>query len=203
MSIETYKQHSISSNEHDGLKELEQIIGRPLRSPSQIIHMLVDCSGSMEGEKLEAAKAGAIKFANDAKKQSHSIGLISFDSDAVSRLEPSQKLEAFEREIKALEAKGSTNLAAAIELAFGCLRSSVRTQRVIYIITDGMPNDVAATLAAADRAKRAGIQIMTLGTDDADRDFLAKLCSRPELAIKVPRAQLSDGVASMVKLLGN
>jgi Mg-chelatase subunit ChlD len=204
MKIQKLKQDSLQSrlSALKGLKQIEKNLGRPLRSPPQIIYMLIDCSGSMEGEKLQAAKHGAIRFAKEAQEHSHSIGLISFDSEASHRLEPVRTLERVEQQVNSLIATGSTNLAAAIEVAFGLLKVT-RGERLMYVITDGMPDDVESALAAAERAKRVGIKIMTLGTDDADRNFLAKLSSRPEMSVKVPRAELQEGVASMVKLLGN
>jgi hypothetical protein len=64
-----------------------------------------------------------------------------------------------------------------------------------------MPDSRDAALDAANRAKRANIDIMTIGTDDADRSFLEEIATRKELAAKVARAQLEQGIVSMARLL--
>ena len=186
-----------------GHERLQAAAGSVLkRATAQTVYILIDCSDSMAGQKLNSAKQGAVDFAKNAQQQSHSIGLISFNSTAVHQLEPTRSSDLVERQLRTLTAAGSTNLTEAINLAFANFRD-VRASRIIYVVTDGMPDDVGSALEAAMRAKTAGIKIMTLGTDDADRDFLANLSSQPAMSIKVARAELREGVASMVKLLGN
>ena len=206
MEIEKRSQQILSKrlNALTGHKKLEAAAGGAVEPApgAQVVYMLIDCSGSMEGEKLTAAKLGAIKFAKQAQQQSHSIGLVSFASEAFLRAEPARALEKLEREINVLSVNGSTNLTAGIELTFKLLKT-IRGERVIYVITDGMPDDASSALNVADQAKRAGIRIITLGTDDANQDFLAQLASRPEMSKKVDRTALQEGIASMVKLLGN
>ena len=41
----------------------------------------------------------------------------------------------------------------------------------------------------------------TIGTDDADRDFLGKLASKTELSVKVLSDRLKQGITSMAKML--
>jgi hypothetical protein len=43
--------------------------------------------------------------------------------------------------------------------------------------------------------------VITIGTDDADKDFLSRLASRAELSVKVSRDQLGQSIASAVKML--
>ena len=68
-------------------------------------------------------------------------------------------------------------------------------------ITDGGPNDRAATLAAAEAAKKAGIDIITLGTEGSDLGFLRSIASRDKLAQNVTTANLQIGMASSARLL--
>jgi len=53
----------------------------------------------------------------------------------------------------------------------------------------------------AGEAKNAGIEIITIGTDDADEEFLRLLASRKELATKVIREQLGQAIADAAKML--
>jgi molecular chaperone DnaK len=162
--------------------------------------LLIDCSDSMNGPKLSEAKEGASTFARDAREKLYSVGLITFATDAELACEPAESLSTLNSVISALETNGSTNMADAIELAREELMS-VSGARAIVIATDGMPDDRAATLRAADEAKTLGIDIIAIGTGDADRDFLGKIASRTELAMMVPAALLKDGIGSAVGLL--
>ena len=194
---------ALKAKSSSGVKELERKLGRPLTStPSiQVVYVLLDCSGSMaDMEKLSMAKAGANEFADDALRRGYRVGLIQFASDAFCVFEAHQVRGAMNSHLVKLEAGGSTNMAAAINLAT-VLLSPNAAERVMMIVTDGMPDDADAALRAAEQAKHAGIDIMTLGTDDADRMFLEMIASRKELSLKVVRAQLQQGIASMVQLL--
>lgn len=185
------------------VKELERKLGRPLTSAPRlrVVYVALDCSGSMaDMGKLRMAKAGANEFADDALKKGYRVGLISFDSTALCAMEAQQVQGLINTHLNKLEARGSTNMAAAINLARALLTMNTG-ERVIMIVTDGMPDDHDMTLQSAKDAKLAGIDIMTLGTDDADRTFLELLASRKELSTKVARQHLQEGIASMAKLL--
>ena len=69
------------------------------------------------------------------------------------------------------------------------------------MITDGMPDDPKAALAAADNAKKSGIDILTVGTDDSDRGLLQKLASRNDLVVMVESEKLGKGITSAAAML--
>ena len=46
------------------------------------------------------------------------------------------------------------------------------------------------------KARAKGVEIMAVGTDDADRKFLSQIVSRKELATKVERPQFRSQIAS-------
>lgn len=74
-------------------------------------------------------------------------------------------------------------------------------ERVLCVVTDGMPDDTKGTIAAAKEVKRQGIDVMAIGIDDANHEFLALLVSRRELARKVQRHKLGEKIGKMAKLL--
>jgi len=164
------------------------------------VYLVIDCSGSMEGQKLEQAKRGALSFAKDASTKEYSTGLIQFESIATHLCEPQRDVEILRQRLERIEASGTTNMADAIQLATKKLKNKAGF-RVMVIVTDGMPDDEQKALEAAKQAKSKGIDIITLGTDDADEEFLEKLASRDELNIMVSRDQLEQGIASTVKML--
>jgi hypothetical protein len=78
---------------------------------------------------------------------------------------------------------------------------SRKSKRVICIVTDGQAQDSASAIVAANDAKRDGVEIYAVGTDDADIDFLNKLCSREGLGVLVERNQLALGIGEMANSL--
>lgn len=169
------------------------------------VYLLVDCSGSMDiEEKIEQAKSGALNFAIDAIDNNYKVGLIEFNYDAYELCEPSRDIELLEHKINLLIALGDTNMASAIFLANSKLTMENERKRgrlVMVIITDGKPNSESAALNQADCAKSNNIDIITIGTDDADEDFLSKLASKSELVKMVSRNNLATGINSAAKLL--
>jgi len=156
--------------------------------------LLFDKSGSMTYSKMQFAKEGAINFCQGIKEKDSSVGLIAFGSDIETIFPPTKNFgKNEERKIGEIYPSGYTNLAGAIRAAVAYFPSR-RSKRTICIITDGMPcmpfSDIDAevdSIAAANEAKRQGIKIIAIGTDDAKQEFLDKLCSEEGLGI------LTDG----------
>jgi len=164
------------------------------------VYLVLDCSWSMEGQKLEQAKRGALSFARDALTKEYSTGLVQFESIASHLCEPQRDIEILGQYLRKIEAGGSTNMADAIRLAAKKLRDKAGF-RVMVIVTDGMPDDEEKALKAAKQAKSNKIDIITIGTDDADEEFLKKLASKKELNVIVSNNQLEQGIVSTVKML--
>ena len=198
---------------------------RPLRAaPARDdgwVYLLIDCSGSMAGDKLAKAKLGAAGFAKEAISKGYSVGLVSFYGIANHLCEPTKDMGLLQSNIDRLQAKKAgkarrfigvfhrgafgTNIAAAIRVARQRLSNRTGT-RAIVIITDGQPNasgDPDATLRAGKRATRDGIDIITIGTDDADQRFLNKLASTTELSMKVSRQAFQETIVSAANLLSD
>ena len=91
---------------------------------------------------------------------------------------------------------GSTNLTAGLELA-----NKFSHLNAVVVVTDGQPDSQATALRAADVLKKRGIDILCIGTDDADKVFLAKLATRSDLAIHVEPQNLSKSIAQSSQLL--
>ncbi len=187
----------------DWVKKLEAASGKQIESRkfNRIVYLIVDCSGSMtEGNKIDQAKIGAMGFAREAQRKEYSVGLIQFASYAEHILEPQKEFSGFNANVERLSAGGSTNMSAAIHMAIDNLFGKAG-EKVICIVTDGMPDDKKATLDAAHDARKQAIEIMTIGTDDADKDFLEELATRKVLSLKVSRDRLERGIVSMAKML--
>lgn len=178
--------------------------GRPasVRFERQAAHvyLVIDTSGSMAGGKLEQAKEGALDFAKDAFRKEYAVGLISFDTTVKHVCESTYDIGLLEGRIREMHAAGTTNMAEAIRMAHDRLRRLAGT-RVIVIATDGMPNNAQDALREGVRAKKDKIDIITIGTDDADLGFLKRLATRAELGKKVTREVFSQAISQASRLL--
>jgi Mg-chelatase subunit ChlD len=161
--------------------------------------LLIDTSGSMTGNKIGQAKQGAIDFARSANARGFATGLAVFGDRAAMFCDPTFDSKIFQPKIAKVNVGivgSSTNLAAGLELAnkFTHLNS-------VVIVTDGQPDSQIAALRAADKLKAKGIDILCIGTDDADRSFLAKLATRDDLAMHVDSKNLSKSIEQSSQLL--
>lgn len=187
----------------DWVRKLEELSGKPVQTniSRRFIYLLIDCSESMaEGNKIEQARKGAYGFAIEAQKDRYSVGLIKFSSYPEHLHGPLCNTDMLQKYLGTISTGGSTDMAAGLRMAMDRL-SDKAGERVVCIITDGMPDDERATIDAAEDLKRHGIEIMAIGTDDANRDFLERLVTRKDLSVKVSREQLSQGIVSMARML--
>lgn len=184
------------------------LTGKPTRerlARRAYVYLAIDCSGSMAGSKFAQAKSGAIDFAKGAQDRGYRIGLIQFDDSARRVCNPVGDVSVLDRYVQSLEVGGSTNMAEAIQLATQNLKER-QGARSIVIVTDGMPNvgeptGEQAALRTAQEAKRNGIDIMTIGTDDAEWRFLKEIATRAELATFTIQKKLAKAIASTAKML--
>jgi len=150
-----------------------------------VCYVLFDYSESMKGEKIGQAKAGAKSFVSEAVKKGYEAGLIKFSTSAELVCNATKKISALSSIIDGLSVDESTNLAEAIRIARKEL-SDEFGPRAIVIITDGKPNSKEAAFAEAALAKKAGIDVLTIGTDGADEKFLRQIATREDLAAYSP-----------------
>ncbi len=192
------------TTQNNWLTKLENVTGKPITKAEPFlssVFFLLDCSSSMDADnKFIQARKGGIEYAIDAKKKGYKIGLISFDSNANKILSPQENIELFQIELNRLIPSGSTNLTDAIKIAKENLLT-LQGEKIIFIVTDGFPDNSNSAIEEAKSASKLGIEIMTLGTDDADLDFLNKLSTKKEFSIKVDKRDFAIGIKSMSKLL--
>ena len=169
------------------------------------VYLLVDCSGSMKGQKLERARRGGLDFANGAREKGYEVGLITFDDEAHHLCELQKDIARLSQQLAEMRAGSKTNMEAALLVALEKL-SGKRGNRAVVVVTDGQPtaggeDPVEASARAAKKLKENGIEIITIGTDDADKEFLKRIATRSDLSMMVHQDQLEIGIGSASAML--
>jgi tight adherence protein B len=163
-----------------------------VRQPMEVV-VVLDTSGSMEGESLTAAIDGAARFVSELPPEAR-VGLISFGSKVITHTRPGDSIESTVAALAGLTAGGETALydaAATAAASFG----TGDFRRVVVILSDGGDtasatpfDDTAAVLAAAD----AEVHAVALDSAEADHAALEALASSGSVA----RASEASGLAA-------
>lgn len=131
------------------------------------VYLLLDCSGSMHGDPIEAVKMGLRQLRSDLQNDPQALetvwlSVITFDSSA-KQVVPLTEIGAFQE--PNLNASGTTNLGEALQLLLTCVDKEVRkttaTQKgdwkpLIFLMTDGQPTDSWEAAADEIKQKRVG-----------------------------------------------
>lgn len=158
------------------------------------VYLLLDTSASMaDGDKMVQLVRGSVRFFYEAWRRRYAVGAVAFARRAWVAVGATRDPHRFERGLRGLEPDGGTAMDAALRLACWRLRFR-RGRRVMILITDGKPDDRAATLDAARRARALGVTVLAVGTEPADQAFLWALVPHPAFADRVGNADLADGI---------
>jgi len=168
------------------------------RSVSNVL-ILLDTSGSMAGDKLLQAKSGAVDFAHSARVKGFATALAVFGDRAAMVCDPGTDTAKLEKKLAKVNVGivgGSTNLAAGLILA-----AKFAALAVVVVVTDGASNDNNGALDSAGILKKRGVEIICIGTDDADQAFLARLATCSDFSSYVPAGSLRSAITEASRLL--
>lgn len=176
--------------------------GQPVDTPTphdSMAVLVIDRSGSMAGPKTTYASSGAWDFSAAALKKGYRVASIDFATGASITCNPSRDADEIRRGCFANSRTGSTEMHEGLRLA---ATLGPRLGDTIVVVTDGAVDDPKSTLALATKLKASGVEILAIGTDDADKVFLSQIASRPNLGIKVAPSNLQKAITDASKLLG-
>lgn len=147
------------------------------------VYLLIDTSGSMSGEPIEAVKNGVQLLVSTLRQDPHALetaylSIIGFGSEA-SVLAPLTELAAFQP--PSLVASGTTSLGAALKLAATQIDAEVtRTtpdvkgdwKPLVFLMTDGHPTDQWQSGLEELRRRKTGTIVACAAGQQADETAL-------------------------------
>lgn len=172
-------------------------------APRKVLNaiLLIDTSGSMSvNSKMRQAKTGAIDFARSAANKGYATGLTIFADRGAVVADPTTDIDRLSRKVEKVEV-GMVGGGNASPMGFEVVEKYPDLSAVV-VVTDGYMDNPQDTLVYANRLKSRGIQIICIGTDDADRAFLRALASADDLATHVPSHNVGTAIADASRLLG-
>jgi uncharacterized protein YegL len=164
------------------------------------VYLLLDTSGSMHGEPIEAVKNGVQMLISSLRSdpfalENAHVSVITFDSTA-KQVAPLTELPAFQ--IPVIAASGETNLGEGLSLLASCILSEVKRgttdsrgdwRPLVFIMTDGEPTD--SWKQGLDKLKqvRTGIIVACAAGPGADTSVLKQIT---EVVVQIDTADQSS-----------
>lgn len=150
------------------------------------VYLLLDCSGSMYGEPIEAVKNGVQVLVSTLRQDPYALetaylSIITFDSNA-KQVSPLTELSAFQQ--PNIQASGCTALGEALALlAQRADQEVVKTtaeqkgdwKPIVFIMTDGEPTDDLNKGLAEFKKRKWGMVVACAAGAGANTDTLKKI----------------------------
>ncbi|MBI1837617.1 MAG: VWA domain-containing protein [Flavobacteriia bacterium] len=147
------------------------------------VYLLLDCSGSMMGEPIEAVKNGVQVMVSTLRNNPQAIetafiSIITFDSSA-RQIIPLTELSNFQ--MKDIQATGTTSLGEALKVLSNSIDTEVAKttpetkgdwKPLVFIMTDGMPTDDWKSGLAEFQKRKTGIVVACAAGNNADSEAL-------------------------------
>jgi Ca-activated chloride channel family protein len=147
------------------------------------LSMVVDCSTSMQGIRLDAVKLTVVDLLRKLQ-QNDIFSLVKFNDFADLLIPPSNTadLKSSEMKVQILQAGGGTEIFKGLELGYSQVKQNLSRQRInqILLITDGRTyGDEINCEQLADQCSALGIGISALGIGSEWNDkFLDHITSK-------------------------
>ena len=153
-----------SSNKKEEKEKESEIINTS--SGKKEIVLVLDTSGSMDGEPLEKTKEASTRFLESVFGKSAMVGIVTYDENAQKISGFSNELSVLENDLEEIETNGSTNIESGLQMATDMLEESEAQKKIIVLMSDGEPNRGLLDqelIEYADSIKEENIEIFTLG----------------------------------------
>ncbi|MBK6769976.1 MAG: VWA domain-containing protein [Ardenticatenales bacterium] len=162
--------------------------------PSQVrldAVLLIDASTSMDGAKIDAAKAAARSFIGLLSLPEDQVGIVAFNHDAALMSPLVGDAAQAGAALDAIALDSGTRIDLGLQLAvaeLGSPRHRAGAAPLIILVTDGQQDDQPErALQAAAAARLAGAMIFAIGLGgDVDGTFLTQIAGASERYLPAP-----------------
>jgi len=162
-----------------------------VRDPMEVV-IVIDTSGSMAGEPLQAATSAALGFV-DSLPESARVSLVTFGDEAVARNPMGASRSEVAESLGALTADGETALYDAVVTA-ATQFVAADARHDLVVLSDGGDTVSTATLGEASDAAvvaRAEIRAVALQTSESAHEALAALAANGSVTSAAGAADLT------------
>lgn len=142
-------------------------------SDERDVVLVLDTSGSMEGDTIEETKKAAKKFVSTVLQEDASIGIVNYASESYKVADFNKSQSYLDNAIDGLSCGGGTNIGEALEDAREMLENSHAKKKIIVLMSDGAANEGILgdeLISEAASIKKDDVTIYTLGFFDALTD---------------------------------
>lgn len=139
----------------------EELKNTEITSDDREIAVVLDTSGSMDGQPLAATQQASKSFIHKILQQYADIGIVTFNDDAETVAGFTMNESLLGNAVDNITAGGDTATATGLTKAYEMLKDSGARQKIIVLMSDGESHDDPSGIAQTIRD--AGITIYTLG----------------------------------------
>ncbi|KGQ43138.1 tellerium resistance protein TerY [Gallibacterium anatis] len=150
------------------------------------VYLLVDTSGSMMGEAIEAVRNGLQMLVSTLRQDPYALetaylSVITFDTNA-KQVTPLMELMSFQ--MPDIQASGVTAMGEALTLLADCITKEVQKgsaevkgdwKPVVFLLSDGLPTDNLQKGINAIRQVKTGTFVACAAGSGADTDILKQI----------------------------